>query len=66
MMLKFGQTMEDRLQVAQTGRRLVTTLIREFEERVNRDFLAGKLVRAIHLYSGEESLAVGVCAQFRR
>jgi len=39
------------------------TLIREFEERVNRDFLTGKLVGAIHLYSGEESVAVGVCAQ---
>src|SRR5260370_14389155 len=39
------------------------TLIREFEERVNRDFLTGKLVGAIHLYSGQESIAVGVCAQ---
>ena len=41
------------------------TLIREFEERVNRDFLTGKLVGAIHLYSGQESVAVGVCAQLR-
>lgn len=40
-------------------------LIREFEERVNRDFLTGKLVGAIHLYSGEESVAVGVCAELR-
>jgi pyruvate dehydrogenase E1 component alpha subunit len=41
------------------------TLIREFEERVNRDFLTGKLMGAIHLYSGEESVAAGVCSQLR-
>src|SRR5262245_38166107 len=42
------------------------TLIREFEERVNRDFLTGKVVGAVHLYSGEESVGVGVCAELRR
>lgn len=41
------------------------TLIREFEEQVNRDFLTGKITGAIHLYSGEEAVAVGVCLQLR-
>jgi len=41
------------------------TLIREFEERVYRDFMAGKVIGAVHLYSGEEAVAVGVCAHLR-
>jgi pyruvate dehydrogenase E1 component alpha subunit len=41
------------------------TLIREFEERVNQDFLAGRITGAVHLYSGEEAVAVGVCLHLR-
>jgi acetoin:2,6-dichlorophenolindophenol oxidoreductase subunit alpha len=37
-------------------------LIREFDERVQRDFLAGKLTGALHVYCGEEAIAAGVCA----
>jgi len=35
--------------------------IREFEERVNSEFVAGHVPGFVHLYSGEEAIAVGVC-----
>ncbi len=38
------------------------TLIREFEERVHVDFATGALPGFVHLYAGEEAVAVGVCA----
>ena len=37
-------------------------LIREFEERLHTDFAAGKIPGFVHLYAGEEAVAVGVCA----
>jgi pyruvate dehydrogenase E1 component alpha subunit len=37
-------------------------LIREFEDRAAYLFAAGKLPGALHLYAGEEAIAVGVCA----
>jgi TPP-dependent pyruvate/acetoin dehydrogenase alpha subunit len=37
-------------------------LIREFEERLHVDFAAGKIPGFVHLYAGEEAVAVGVCA----
>ena len=37
-------------------------LIREFEERIHVDFVAGKIPGFVHLYAGEEAVAVGVCA----
>lgn len=37
-------------------------LIRKFETRVGSEFLAGNLPGFIHLYIGEEAVAVGVCA----
>jgi TPP-dependent pyruvate/acetoin dehydrogenase alpha subunit len=37
-------------------------LIREFEERLHMDFAAGKIPGFVHLYAGEEAVAVGVCA----
>lgn len=37
-------------------------LIRKFEERVGAEFAAGKLPGFLHLYVGEEAVAVGVCA----
>lgn len=39
--------------------------IREFEEKAARLFLDGKLVGFLHLYSGEEAVAAGVCACLR-
>ena len=36
--------------------------IRRFEEEVNLLFLGGKMPGTIHLYMGEEAVAVGVCA----
>ncbi len=37
-------------------------LIREFEERVRTLFAEGKLPGFVHLYAGEEAIAVGICA----
>jgi pyruvate dehydrogenase E1 component alpha subunit len=36
--------------------------IRVFEERASDEFLAGKVPGFVHLYAGEEAVAVGVCA----
>lgn len=35
--------------------------IREFEDRVNAEFARGEIPGFVHLYSGEEAIAVGVC-----
>ncbi len=40
--------------------RLMKT-IREFEERVHVEFSAGELDGVVHLYAGEEAIAIGVC-----
>ena len=40
-------------------------LIREFEDRVHELFAAGKIPGFVHLYAGEEAVAVGVCANLR-
>jgi TPP-dependent pyruvate/acetoin dehydrogenase alpha subunit len=40
-------------------------LIREFEERLHADFAGGKIPGFVHLYAGEEAVAVGVCATLR-
>jgi pyruvate dehydrogenase E1 component alpha subunit len=37
-------------------------LIRTFEDRVSELFAEGKLPGFVHLYAGEEAIAVGVCA----
>lgn len=39
--------------------------IRTFEERVAKEFTAGTIPGAAHLYSGQEAVAVGVCANLR-
>jgi len=39
--------------------------IREFEDRLHTDFAAGKIPGFVHLYAGEEAVAVGVCANLR-
>jgi acetoin:2,6-dichlorophenolindophenol oxidoreductase subunit alpha len=36
--------------------------IRQFEERAGKEFAAGKMPGFVHLYAGEEAVAVGVCA----
>jgi len=38
------------------------TTIREFEERVRVEFQTGDMPGFVHLYAGEEAIAVGVCA----
>src|SRR5689334_11582402 len=40
--------------------------IRLFEEEVNQLYLSAKMPGLAHLYSGEEAVAVGVCATLRR
>ena len=40
-------------------------LIRRMEERLMTDNAAGKLPGAVHLYIGQEAVAVGVCAHLR-
>lgn len=37
-------------------------LIREFEDRASELFAAGKIPGFVHLYAGEEAIAVGMCA----
>ena len=39
--------------------------IRVFEERVRKEFAAGNIPGFVHLYSGEEAVAVGACANLR-
>jgi len=42
------------------------SLIRAFEERLHEDVAAGRLAGFIHLYGGQEAVAVGVCAHLER
>ena len=39
--------------------------IREFELKAQEIFRSGKMPGFIHVYVGEEAIAVGVCAQLR-
>ena len=36
--------------------------IREFEERLHKEFAGGAIPGAVHLYAGQEAVAVGVCS----
>src|SRR5512136_2717667 len=40
--------------------------IRRFEERCNYLFLQGRIPSTLHLYIGQEAVAVGVCAELRK
>ena len=40
-------------------------LIRLFEERVRQEYQRQKIFGMLHLYIGEEAIAVGVCSQLR-
>jgi TPP-dependent pyruvate/acetoin dehydrogenase alpha subunit len=40
----------------------VMRTIREFEERLHKEFAAGDIPGFVHLYAGEEAIAAGVCA----
>ena len=39
--------------------------IRTFDERVHKEFAAGNIPGAAHLYSGQEAVAVGACSALR-
>lgn len=43
----------------------VMRTIREFEERINTEFVSGDIPGFVHLYAGEEAIAAGVCAHLR-
>jgi len=39
--------------------------IRTFEERITKEFKEGRVPGFLHVYSGEEAVAVGACANLR-
>src|SRR5215204_7296194 len=43
----------------------VMRTIREFEERLHKEFATGEIPGFVHLYAGEEAIAAGVCAHLR-
>jgi pyruvate dehydrogenase E1 component alpha subunit len=50
----------DRARLLELYERMVQ--IRVFEETAGKNFAAGKMAGFVHLYAGEEAVAVGVCA----
>jgi len=40
-------------------------MIRKFEERIKQEFSKGNIPGFVHLYAGEEAIAVGCCANLR-
>lgn len=57
-------TREDVSLLLDLYRRMLT--IRRFEERCNALFMQGLIPSTLHLYVGEEAVAVGVCSVLRR
>jgi pyruvate dehydrogenase E1 component alpha subunit len=53
-----GQLKRDQLIAAYRTMRT----IREFEERLHKEFAGGDIPGAVHLYAGQEAVATGVCA----
>ena len=51
----------DREELLEAYRQMRT--IREFEERLHREFTSGQIPGFVHLYAGEEASAVAVCQQ---
>ena len=51
-------------QMIEMYRRMLT--IRRFEERCNTLFMQGRIPSTLHLYIGQEAVAVGVCANLRQ
>jgi len=51
----------DREQLLEAYRQMRT--IREFEERLHKEFTTGQIPGFVHLYAGEETSAVAVCQQ---
>ena len=43
----------------------VMVRIRAFEERAYKDFTGGRIPGVLHLYTGEEAVATGACANLR-
>src|SRR5579871_2651892 len=53
-------SMPDKAQLLRMYEQMET--IRVFEERAGKEFAAGKVPGFVHLYAGEEAVAVGVCS----
>jgi pyruvate dehydrogenase E1 component alpha subunit len=53
-----GQLKRDQLIAAYQTMRT----IREFEERLHKEYASGDIPGAVHLYAGQEAVATGVCA----
>lgn len=53
----------DTTELVKMYRRMLT--IRRFEERCNTLFMQGRIPSTLHLYIGQEAVAVGVCAHLR-
>jgi acetoin:2,6-dichlorophenolindophenol oxidoreductase subunit alpha len=59
-----GAVQSEELTVEQIADRYRTMrTIREFEERVHKHFAIGDIPGFVHLYAGEEAIAVGVCSE---
>jgi pyruvate dehydrogenase E1 component alpha subunit len=50
----------DKTELLQAWEKMVR--IRKFEDRTGQEFAAGKMPGFVHLYAGEEAVAVGVCS----
>lgn len=55
---------EDKTSLLNMYRQMV--LIRIFEERVREEYMKGKIRGMLHLYIGEEAVAVGACSVLRK
>ena len=54
---------EENVPLLEMYRQMLT--IRRFEERCNYLFMQGRIPSTLHLYNGQEAVAVGVCAHLR-
>ncbi|HEX7736322.1 MAG TPA: thiamine pyrophosphate-dependent dehydrogenase E1 component subunit alpha [Ktedonobacteraceae bacterium] len=67
---KAGKEAEEKLSQGEADRWLALyeqmLTIRIFEEHVNQLYITAKMPGLAHLYTGEEAIAVGVCAALRR
>ena len=67
---KFGVSVKSGADCGSAERNLALftrmTLIRSFERKVQELFSRGRLPGFVHLYVGEEAIAVGACSVLRR
>ncbi|EJA94317.1 Pyruvate dehydrogenase (acetyl-transferring) [Salmonella enterica subsp. enterica serovar Newport str. CVM 4176] len=54
---------QNKIRLVQAYRKM--KLIREFEEKLHAENATGDIPGFIHLYSGEEAIAVGICDELK-